>query len=641
MKVKINDVNIRNILKNVGLFRVSKRNNKVLTFDEFFNILDQNKDNDEIIYEILPDETDKEKEAKEYILNLHLDKERELFFLNQIKFRSGIYSYKDLYKLVNYYLNKLSKENIPYKNIYPIIIDDKTYIDNIALFIACLKLDLKPALIDKSFIKKIDEDNLKPEKHGLYICSSGTSFQKLVPVDFDNVLKQFANTNNTKNRFRRYSTVTIKGILGLYTNVLMPVINESIIVINDYNHYFENIDKYKINICYLPTDFENLIESGFEKLEFKHLKKCVFSGGYLNPYILEKIGKLKDKIVQVYGQTEKGGYISQCKYNDMKKIELPFSDLIYIYLTSVEKENQFMSLQSIGKFLIRNYNVPSKMTKSFLKNKKVPFLSIGKSNQKISIKNNGIYFGDNSENLLYDSFIKNIMYGEIFFDGKPTGDIGLIYKDDIYVIYRKNDFNSLIKNYLKERLKIDCQIIQKDYKNIIVFDEKQTSTKNVANIYQYFCLNQDFLTALNFNLTPFFGNLNRSKGLRKVVKNFDINQAKTFVVDERCVEIQRELEKITNAEKIENDIGIFNLTNKWVVTKLNDKYFVFLKMDYMYNAIFKKVENKIKEILSRYGIDNYYLYNPYNAYLLEFIYYSGDLMRLDSISNNDTKTWRK
>ena len=98
MKVKINDVNIRNILKNIGLFRVSKRNNKVLTFDDFFNLIVQNKDNDEIIYEILPDNIDKEKEAKDFILNLHLDEEIESFFINQIKFKVMVYLELKIYQ---------------------------------------------------------------------------------------------------------------------------------------------------------------------------------------------------------------------------------------------------------------------------------------------------------------------------------------------------------------------------------------------------------------------------------------------------------------------------------------------------------------------------------------------------------------
>ena len=154
------------------------------------------------------------------------------------------------------------------------------------------------------------------------------------------------------------------GVVSIYDNG--KVVASAII--NDYSNFFYNVDKYNINICYLPTNFEELLNDDVGKLKFSQLKKCVFAGGYLNYNALNKLGKMKEKIIQVYGQTEQSGYISQCKYKDMKKIDLAFSDLLYISFLNAD-DNELCDIEGLTFFLKFRYSNPSVYTLNHLKRK--------------------------------------------------------------------------------------------------------------------------------------------------------------------------------------------------------------------------------------------------------------------------------
>lgn len=613
MKVKINNVNIRNILKNIGLFRVSKRNNKVLTFDDFFNIIDQNKDNDEIIYEILPDETDKEKEAKEYILNLHLDKERELFFLNQIQFKSGIYSYKDLYKLVNYYLNKLSKENIPYKNIYPIIIDDKTYIDNIALFIACLKLDLKPALIDKNFITKIDEYYLNPKERGIYICSSGSGFQKLIPINFDEILKNFANDRTEHGSKKRvYSTNPIKGISGLLSNILMPIVLSYNVIVDKYStKYFERLNSTKSNICFLPINYYEYINDNFYKLAFSHLERAYFGGGVLDYNTYLKLGNLKSKIVYVYGKTEACGYILSTPVNEDNLIRVPIELLLVMFSSRDDSRKYFdYILQPLLNKIITNTKTATikarQMTNNVLgemifKYNSIPFMSSGVINSRISI-DNSIWekikkrIKDNFEMLNDDDkyFVNNFVlksdfqFGEIKVDGVLTDDIGIVYENNLYVISRKEKIDFIIKYLIRIRLGVDCQIIKMNGKNVIVIENRNLSDRQIVNIYEYFLSNKKFFNMMHLEIMPLFSKLLRSNVLQKVIKMESVDNAVGYNISDLS-KSDIDIELGQDKDNIKYTYSVFEFGNK------NYLLFYGIGNGKRKKSILKKCKNLIKK----------------------------------------------
>ena len=174
---------------------------------------------------------------------------------------------------------------------------------------------------------------------------------------------------------------------------------------------------------------------------------------------------------------------------------------------------------------------------------------------------------------IYQPFLKNIETGEIFYDGNPTGDIGLKYNGNLYVLYRKGNFDSLLKNHFKETLKIDCQIQVINGKKYVIFDDCMDVSK-LAHIYMYFCYNIKIMKVLNIETIPLFAKLNRSKGLRKIIKLNEKCELKKFEHDEKCIYLENKLN-----ECIEFDEGFSGSPDfPGIIVKKDNKslqYFTF------------------------------------------------------------------
>lgn len=415
--------------------------------ESLYKLLKKHKTDKTIMFEIVGSE---DKEARlsrtiNIINNFNISNDKKTFLIKQLSFDCGKFSYEDLYILVDYYITKLPKINNPYENVFPIYIDDRTYLNNIALFIACLELGYNPALVDESSVELIEENKFN-QNNVFYICSSGSVKRKFVPLRENELIKKhkFINISGLEKSKGKifYNITSMSAISGLVASVIFPLLKNMKVVMNNKNELFNNIAKYKANYVLLPLNYNEYLRDiynvGIE--DFSHLEQIIIGGDYyskhdFNNLLLNNIISSKNNITYLYGQTETYLYGSSIKIGKSQKVKLNIFDILLS--TPYQDYLGYEKCQSILKNIKENIKEYYKYKNSF----EIEFYSIGKKNKFIKVDGNP--------------------YGEILVNGLKTNDIGYIDKNGyIYMIGRKDSPLKLLQNLLNYQLDIKSLITQ-------------------------------------------------------------------------------------------------------------------------------------------------------------------------------------
>lgn len=517
-----------------------------------YDELADNKDDDSLMYEIIHSEEDlvRKEKLKQLILNLNINDSKKYFLLNQIfsdknneflddySFKGGKYSFRDLFLLVNKYIDFLSHAPNPFNNFYPIVLDDKTYLNNIAIFIACLKLNLNPVLINlnKFDINAININEFS-ENHNFYLCTSGsTGIPKLICLnekDFVNVESKEKLLSMFKEHGTFYNISNLEGISGLNSLLIYTLAKKVKMVINTFENFDENFARYKANYGFLPLcELMNINDKRIESVcsaDFFLISGDFISYSQLLPYNLKKA-----KLIYIYGSTESYGYMSHMDlcdiFGNLVEIGLPF--LLYIY------EN--ISNCNVIDRNYRQYGIIPKLC-SGSRESRVPIGRYDKNMEITSIQNYGFLYDyivnylkelyiyeeknkvDSSESLfLIEKGLLDIKVGEIFYKGKATGDIGFVdNRGYLYFLFRKDKINSLFETYLKTLLYNDVKIEKISDKNycMINYIYGYGAVNCIYNIMTAFSHIKKEALGLPFEMYPIITHLSHVGGISKFVNS--------------------------------------------------------------------------------------------------------------------------
>ena len=431
-----------------------------MNYNKIYDIIKPNLGYGMNIYEILKEKANNV-DYKDRIIYYDLEANRE-------------YSFSDVFKIVNNYVNMFSKLDIQGKKKY-LIVDNS--VDSVVIFIALLKCDAKPVLINKfdllyycnhryEFIDEKDDNsshynqvqNLKydyiiandlgtfsdinseirritaylnriknidlNDDGDFYICTSGVSegTGKLVPLKENDLIER------TLNRQKDYSiltTISISSISGMIYNVFRPIICN----VRNYLLYQKAIEKdrilkyvsfYHINKILSPINILDMLNDDLKKLDFSSLDTIYLSGEASGfdaiTKIREYLPNLGDNVIaNMYGRTENYGDICICHENKIKSlyINVLASSLDTLVYTYDKKHIYKMSIKD-GEII----------------------------NEELSIKYEDNYYANYlsaSETLLDNVRIDGNIIGEIIADGQYTGDLGFYLNNQLYVIGRKKD----------------------------------------------------------------------------------------------------------------------------------------------------------------------------------------------------------
>ena len=385
------------------------------------------------------------------------------------------YTFNDVYKLVNNYLEMFLQFDLKGKKKY-VIVDNS--IDSVVIFIALLKSGAIPALINKSdvlydgnsheeFVKELEEkydyneqfQNLKydyiiandygsfstpkEEMHQIteyidkienneieadcdfYLCTSGVTkgTGKLVPLKEKELIKR---SLSKQKDYSILTTTSISSVSGIIYDVFRPIICN----VKNYMLYKKSREKdrilkyvaqYHINKVLLPINVLDILNDDLKKYDFSSLDTLYLSGGISSYDLITKIREylpnLKDNVIaSMYGRTENYGDICVCHENNIKSlyinvIESSLDKLVYTY----DKKHIYQTYLKDGV----------------------------RVNEEIYMKYENDYYANYlsaSEEVLDNVIIDgNGIIGEIVADGEYTGDLGLYLNNQLYVVGRKVD----------------------------------------------------------------------------------------------------------------------------------------------------------------------------------------------------------
>ncbi|MBQ8472460.1 MAG: AMP-binding protein [Bacilli bacterium] len=380
------------------------------------------------------------------------------------------FTYNDLYKIVNQYINLFSKLELKNKRKF-VLVDNS--IDSIAIFLALLECKAIPILISKNNIysnkENIDNKNLVneyltrfnydyilsntpfykdehseeyiglvkyaqsiPNIHQVFenehdddskfiICTSGSTSgkSKLVLIKEKDLLNK--NLNNFLDTVGDtfYTYISIASISGIVFNILIPLLLKNKVVL-DYLFDFREISKAEVNNLLLPRNILDLLnDERNDSLDLSNIKNFYLSGEINNletiKSIREKFPSLKRNVfVNLYGSTETMGVISTCEEINLKnsyinQIALSKGEIIYTY----DKINVYKMIKENNTWVSKKINV--------LYDDYTFFACLPVSSNVV----NGVEVKDN--------------FGEIIVDSIKTGDIGTYIDNKLYVICRTNE----------------------------------------------------------------------------------------------------------------------------------------------------------------------------------------------------------
>lgn len=547
----------------------------------------------------------------------------EIMYLESMK-DEEYYTYEEVYKLVNKYIDFFSRCNYKNKPLY-IIVDNS--VKSIAVFIAILKVGIIPILVNinsfythSSFIGKdiiyqannidfydatkyscnnlneivysfekyinslnINLDDLSKNKESKFcILTSGstTGKSKLVTIYEKDLLKKDSSCFNSMKSEYFCTYIPISSISSIVYNLLLPLYKSKKILLTNFFELYEIQDK-DISLL-IPRDILDILNQENKIYDFSNINKLYLSGEMNNLEFIKEIRKkiptLKENVfVNLYGSTEALGIISYCNENKLKPI--------YINQLSLAK-NEF----------IYTYDKINFYKRIFQKN--------DFHDEKINLKyNDFIYFEclPVSENKVENLKIINNL-GEIIYNDKQTGDIGVYVNNQLYIICRVNDvvkidnknyFLTAIENLFSKFTGLTSTAI--NYKNKIsviinLMLDKNTMT-NIKNIIPLIKKTYEFANKLSFLpiTLPIFvdsNHISKSTAMRKTIKKSLIsiienrNMYEYYIYDYEKNLINKVQSIINNITKNNTNIVEYQKNNLFRIKRTNafdmDKLLLFL-----------------------------------------------------------------
>ena len=375
------------------------------------------------------------------------------------------YTYNDVYELVNKYIEFFNNCNYKGKTLY-VMVDNS--VKSVAIFIAMLKVGVIPILINcenlyhyeivskkdiksnicsidffdatkhgtyelikksyflEMYIKSLNVNldkliNDKKSKFGILTSGSISGKPKMIIIYEKDLLNKDYDYYNIVNTDYFCTYIPISSISSIVCNILLPLYKNQKIILMRFLDLYALQNK---NISLLvPRDILDFFNSIYyderRQYNFSNIDKMYLSGEINNLGFIKKIRKkmptLKENVfVNLYGSTEALGIISYCEENNLKPI----------YINQLALAN--------GDFIYTFDKV------NFYKRK---FINNTFQDEKINLEyDDFIYFEclPVSENKVDNVVIKN-GFGEIIYNNRPTGDIGIYVNNQLYVICRKNE----------------------------------------------------------------------------------------------------------------------------------------------------------------------------------------------------------
>ena len=595
------------------------------------------------------------------------------------------YTYNDVYELVNKYIEFFNNCNYKDKTLY-VMVDNS--VKSVALFIAMLKVGVIPILINcenfysreealkkdiksnicsidffdatkhgtyelikksyflEMYIKSLNVNldkliNDKKSKFGILTSGSISGKPKMIIIYEKDLLNKDYDYYNIVNTDYFCTYIPISSISSIVCNILLPLYKNQKIILMRFLDLYALQNK---NISLLvPRDILDFFNSIYyderRQYNFSNIDKMYLSGEINNLGFIKKIRKkmptLKENVfVNLYGSTEALGIISYCEENNLKPI----------YINQLALAN--------GDFIYTFDKV------NFYKRK---FINNTFQDEKINLEyDDFIYFEclPVSENKVDNAIIEN-NFGEIIYNDKRTGDIGIYVNNQLYIICRKTEvveidnkkyYLTAIENLFSKI--IGLKAIALKYNNeiivIVSFILNKNYTTNIKNIIPLIKKSNDLKSKLSYLplSLPIFvdsGHISKSNAMKKVVKNNLIsiieNRNKYYIDDyERCLtnKVQLIINNITGSnidiiECVENNEFRIKKTNTFNVEQLmllfnqidisniyeKNEYFYFtiadtIMIDIVMRRSWEKLYN-IKDLCDVYRKNTIEFYNYINS----------------------------
>lgn len=467
------------------------------------------------------------------------------------------YTYEEVYELVNKYVDFFSRCDHNGKVVY-LIVDNS--VKSVAVFIAMLKVKIIPVLIsvdafshittiekvisrykckykfdffqatmsdglygvEESFEKYVESLDLNlnlndlssdGESKFLILTSGSTSGKsKKVIIYEKDLLQKGSNCYDLINTKYFCTYIPISSISSIVYDLLVPLyFNIKIILMSRFNLYELG---YKDVSLLVPRNILDFIKKE-EQHDFSNIGKLYLSGEINSLDFIKEIRKkmptLKENVfVNLYGSTEALGIISYCEENKLKPI----------YINQLALSN--------GEFIYTFDKV------NFYKRK---FINNTFQDEKINLEyDDFIYFEclPVSENKVDNVIIEND-FGEIIYNDKRTGDIGIYVNNQLYIICRKNDVVEInnkkyyliaIENLFSKFTSLKAIALKYNNEIIVIisFILDKNSTTNVKNIIPLIKKSYDLKNKLSYlplSLPIFVDSehIPKSNAMKKTIKN--------------------------------------------------------------------------------------------------------------------------
>lgn len=590
---------------------------------------------------------------------------KDAIMYREIEKKDEKYTYSEVYKLVNKYVDFFSKCNYKNKSLY-VIVDNS--IKSIAVFIAMLKVGIIPILINinsfydhlkfskKNIIcKKSNIDFFDATKYGPYnlnervyafekyinslnlnldslttdkkskfcILTSGSTSgkPKMVTIYEKDLLRKDKTCYNSIKSEYFCTYIPISSISSIVYNILLPLYtNQKIILMRFLDLYA--LQNKSVSLL-VPRDILDFFNSIYyderRQYNFSNIDKMYLSGEINNLGFIKEIRKkmptLKENVfVNLYGSTEALGIISCCEEKKLKPI----------YINQLALAN--------GDFIYTFDKV------NFYKRK---FINNTFQDEKINLEyDDFIYFEclPVSENKVDNIRIEN-NFGEIIYNDKRTGDIGIYVNNQLYIICRKTEvveiekkkyYLTAIENLFSKFTGLKVTALKHNNEiNVIVnfiLDEKNmTNIKDIISLIKksYDLTNKLSYLPLSLPIFVDSGHINKSSAMKKIIKSDLISVIENrdkyeYYIDdyERCL--------INKLQLIINNITSNNID---VVEHQKNNLFRIKKTD-TFNI------KQLVLLFNEFGLNNIYEQNDYFYFIV-----SDDIIITDI--NNKNKKWRK
>ena len=318
-------------------------------------------------------------------------------------------------------------------------------------------------------IKNMNTVGIKGKAKIGLLTSGSTDKPKIVYLDEDKIYRNIKNSE-LNNRYRKiYNPISMSSISGLFTNVFLPITTDfcQARLSND----FSIMSAILCTDVFLNRNIQDIFKN-HPRIEYGEIERFFIFGEPNSidhvQYIHDRFPLNKFEIINVYGSTESGGLVSECREKDI--------DSLSIYEYNLENDTIIYSYDR-KTFKKRHKDIETVLSenevKEIINNICIELIPCGLKNDNIKINGYNI--------------------GEGIIDNSPSGDVFVFLNNKVYVLGRKTD---LIKN-------ISLSIMDNAITNHT--NRKCTAFNDNGDIYLAVCYPLEYTkTALGNDHTTYF-----------------------------------------------------------------------------------------------------------------------------------------